>query len=203
MKQAGGHKDAYKARNRAALLKSAQLVLAEVGLGATIEDLADKAQVSPATIYNHFGSREEFLKEALDSVWQEWILWAYDGRPEGENLETMMEVCRKMFRINRTHTLFGQVLNKTFNDSSFVFDALRPSVVSVFKSAAKRGGFDSDDFEMRIELWGHCVVGIFQGVFVTEKLSPEQADKALRVSLTILNLDKKLIDEVTSKPIKI
>lgn len=203
MKQVVGHKDAYKARNRVALLKSAQLALAEVGLGATIEDLANKAQVSPVTIYNHFGSREEYLKEALDSFWQEWVQWAYDGRPEGENLETMMDVCRKMFRINQTHKLFGQVMNKTFNDSNFVIDALRPSVISVFKGAAKKGGFDSEDLEMRIELWGHCMVGIFQGVYVTEKLSAEEADKALRVSLTLLKLDQKLIEEITSKSIKI
>jgi hypothetical protein len=50
----GNRQAAYSARNRAALIKHAQEVLAEVGPSATIEQLSAHAQVSPTTIYKYF-----------------------------------------------------------------------------------------------------------------------------------------------------
>ena len=202
LKLLGGRQEAYRARTRASLIKSAHKVLSEVGLGTTIDDLAIQAQVSPATIYNHFHSKEEYLKEALEQIWQEWIVWAYDGRPQGGDIETMLDVCRKMYRINPSHTLIGRVLSKTLRDATFVIDALRPSATGAFRDAAQKMGLDSDDFDTRLEMWAHCLVGIFQGVYVTRKLSPEDADKALRVSLSIWGLNKTQAERLTSRPIE-
>ena len=202
VKLLGGRQEAYRARTRASLIKSAHRVLAEVGLGTTIDDLAIQAQVSPATIYNHFHSKEEYLREALEQIWQEWILWAYDGRPQGRDIETMLDVCRKMYRLDPSNTLIGRVLSKALRDSTFVLDALRPSATTAFKDAAQKIGLDSDDFDTRLDMWAHCLVGIFQGVFVTKKLSPEDADKALRVSLSIWNLNKTQAEQLTSRPIE-
>ena len=57
----GGRQAAYSARNRAALIKAGQEVLAEIGPQATIEQLADHAQVSPTTIYKYFENKENFF----------------------------------------------------------------------------------------------------------------------------------------------
>lgn len=202
VKLLSGRQDAYRARTRASLIKSAHKVLAEVGLGTTIDDLAVQAQVSPATIYNHFHSKDEYLKEALEQLWREWLLWAYDGRPEGADIETMLDVCRKMYRLDPSNTLIGRVLSKTMRDSTFVLGALKPSAEGAFKNAAQKMGLDSDDFDTRLEMWAHCVVGIFQGVFVTKKLSPGEADRALKVSLSIWGLNKTQAEKLTSRPIE-
>lgn len=198
MKRTSGRQDAYRARTRASLIKVAQQVLGEVGIGATIDDLASRAQVSHATIYNHFGSKDAFLAEALNELWNDWVLWAYNGRPVGGDLETMLEVCRKLFRIDQSHTLFGRVLNKTFQNTTFVLDAIRPAAEQAFKDAAKKSGLESEAFDTRFDLWSYCLVGIFHGVFVSKKLSPEAADKALRVSLSIWNLSKAQANKLTS-----
>lgn len=200
-KLVGGRQDAYRARTRFSLLRSAQQVLAEVGLSATIEDLANQAQVSPATIYNHFENKVEYLQEALANLWQAQLLLAYDGRPEGQDLETMIEVCRKLFRVDRTKTLFGQVMSKTLSDSSFVIQALRSSGTESFKSATQKSGVDSDDFETKVDIWAYCLAGIFHGVFVSNKYSSEEADSALRMSLAIWGLNKAQAEKLTSKPI--
>ena len=200
-KEATGRQDAYRARTRAALLKSAQQVLAQVGLSATIEDLAKEAQVSPATIYNHFESKDEYLKEALNDIWMEWVLWAYDGRSQGEGIETKIDVCRKLFRVSQTHTLLGKVLSKTLNQSSFVIEALRHSAESSFTAALKKAGLDTTDLEIRLDIWAQALVGIFEGVFVSKKLTPETADKALRISLAIWGLDEAQAEKLTSSPI--
>jgi len=196
-----GRQDAYRARTRASLLKSAHQVLADVGLSATIEDLAKEAQVSPATIYNHFESKEEYLKEALNDIWLEWVTWAYDGRNQGEGVETKIDVCRKLFRVDSTHTLLGRILSKTLNDSPFVVDALRPNAMQSFKAAVSKDGLEPKDLDIRLELWAQAVAGIFQGVFVTKKFSPETADKALGISLAIWGFDEAQAEALTSTPI--
>ena len=201
LKEAPGRQDAYRARTRKALLKNAQEVLAEIGPAATIEDLASKAEVSPATIYNHFESKELYLKEALTDIWEEALLQAYDGRSPGEGIETKLDVCRKLFRINQTNSLLGRVLSKTLSDGSFVIEALRPNAENSFKDAARKVGLNLKDFDTRMEVWSHALVGIFQGVFVTKKMSPKDADKALSISLSIWGLDEKLAEKLTTKPI--
>lgn len=199
--QNSGRQDAYRARTRVALLKSAQQVLARVGLSATIEDLANEAQVSPATIYNHFDSKDAYLQEALAHLWQEQLLLAYDGIPAGENVESMIEVCRKLLRVDRTKTLFGQVMSKTLSDSSFVIQALRGSGSESFMSASQKSGLNSDDFETKLDIWAYCLAGIFHGVYVSSKYSAEDADSALRMSLAIWGLNKTQAEKLTSKPI--
>ena len=89
----GGRQAAYSARNRAALIKAAQEVLAEIGPSATIEQLAAHAQVSPTTIYKYFASKELLFSEAISEMYQEWIIWAYNGAPPGGSLETTLDIC--------------------------------------------------------------------------------------------------------------
>ena len=49
-----GRKSAYVARNRAAILRAALSVFARDGVDATMEDVADEAQVAMSTVYKHF-----------------------------------------------------------------------------------------------------------------------------------------------------
>jgi len=199
--KSNGRQDAYRARTRATLLKSAQKILAKVGLGATIEDLAKEAQVSPATIYNHFESKESYLSEALADLWREQVLLAYAGRPVGQDLETMLEVCRKLLRMDPNKTLFGQALSKTLIDSTFVIGAVHAASLDSFKNVSQRSGFSSDDYETKLEIWAYCLAGIFHGVFVSKIYSAEEADKGIRISLAIWGLTKAQAEKLTSKPI--
>jgi AcrR family transcriptional regulator len=65
----GGRQAAYSARNRTALIKVAQEVLAEIGPTATIEQLSAHAQVSPTTIYKYFENKEVLFQEAIAELW--------------------------------------------------------------------------------------------------------------------------------------
>ena len=95
----GGRQAAYSARNRAALIKAAQEVLAEVGPSATIEQLAAHAQVSPTTIYKYFANKEVLFAEAFSQLWEEWINWSNETKSPGEPLEMVVDTGRKLFRM--------------------------------------------------------------------------------------------------------
>ena len=61
----GGRQAAYSARNRARLIKDAQIVLAEIGPSATIEQIAAHAEVSPTTIYKYFENKDQLFHGRL------------------------------------------------------------------------------------------------------------------------------------------
>jgi AcrR family transcriptional regulator len=201
MEETMGQQTAYADRSRASLLASATEVMAEMGLSVTIEVLAVHARVSPATIYNHFGSKEDYLREALHHTWRQWVTRFYNGRREGESFLTMVDVCRKLFRVNRDMSTLGRVLRKALEDTPFVMAAIKPSSAVAFKEMLWKSGLEFDEFERRMDMWSFCIAGIFQDIFVTGKLSPEEADKALGVSLSIWNIPADQAAKLTSRPL--
>lgn len=193
---------AYIARNRSALIKSAQGVLAEAGLHATIEQLATNAQVSPTTIYNYFESKENLLAEALEDVWREWVIWAYNGVIPGSSLQAMLDVCRKLFRVKETHPQFARILKNTLVDPTFVIKAVKTMAMPNLFDAAENDGFAKDQFKDRAFLWSYALAGIMSGIYVTEELSPERADASLELSLQMLDISKAKASKLVSHPLE-
>lgn len=197
----GNRQSAYIARNRIALIKSAQDVLAEVGLHATIEQLAISANVSPTTIYKYFESKEALLSEALADAWQEFMLWAHGDEIPGSNFQGMIDVFRKLLRSEQSHPEFARILKNTLSDSSFVLDAVRPMALAVIGKASSKEELASTQFEERVYLWGYTLSGIMNAVFVTQSLSAEKADESLAISLEILDFSKAKANKLVSHPL--
>ena len=192
---------AYIARNRAALIKSAQAVLAEAGLHATIEQLATNAQVSPTTIYNYFESKENLLAQALDEALKEWVLWAHAGETPGVSFQKMIDVCRKLFRVKETHPQFAKILKNAYVDPIFARNASYVACASDLQEIAKKEGWVLDQLEERVHLFSFSIMGIMSGVYVTGELSPENADKSLELSLKILDISKAKASKLVSHPL--
>ncbi len=196
-----GRQAAYTARNRAALIVAAQEVLAEIGPSATIEDLVDKAQVSPNTIYNHFESKEKLFTEALDEIWNDWVVWAYGGTKAGESFQAMITVLRELFRVQETHPLFSRVLRNTLDNPAFVIQAVQGRGLQDLKKVMLQGDLSSQSFDQRVLLWSYALAGILHAVHVSETLSPRQADEALEISLAIWGLSAAKAKKLVSTPI--
>jgi AcrR family transcriptional regulator len=197
----GNRQSAYIARNRIALIKSAQGVLAEVGLHATIEQLATSANVSPTTIYKYFESKEALLSEALADAWQEFMTWAHGDETPGSSFQGMIDVFRKLIRAKQSHPQFARILKNTISDSSFVINAVRPLAMATLQKAATKEDIAVNQFEERVYLWGYSLAGIMSGVYVTEELSPEKADDSLAISLQILDFSKAKAKKLVSHPL--
>lgn len=198
---AGVHLSAATTRNRAALIRSAQQVLAEIGPDATVEQFVAHAQVSPTTIYNHFGNKETMFSLALAQIWRDWVDWAYNGVPAGESLESMIDVCRKLFRVQETHPQFGQILAKTVVSPAFVINAVQAGGLPAMEAVARRGQVSTAEFEKRTRLFAYCIAGILHGVYSTRELSPEDADLSLEIALAIWGLSPEAARAITSRPL--
>ena len=200
-KAAGNRQAAYTARNRANLIKAGQEVLAAIGPGATIEDLANHAQVSPTTIYKYFENKDVLFSEALGEIYQRWVIWAYNGKPRGGSLETTLDTGRKLFWVKQSHPLFAKILHNTLRDPSFVISATKSGAEAVFKNYAELGILKKADFDQRFILWSYCYAGILTSVHVTEDLSPTQAEESLGVALSIWGISEAKAKKLISRPL--
>ena len=201
LKKPGNRQAAYTARNRAALIKAGQEVLADIGPGATIEQLAAHAQVSPTTIYKYFVSKEVLFSEAISEMYQGWIIWAYNGAPPGGSLETTLDTARKLFWVKQSHPLFAKILHNTLRNPSFLIATTRIGAEAVFKNYAKLGILANDDFDERFILWAYSYAGILMSVHLTEELSPTQAEESLGIALSIWGVSEAKAKKLISRPL--
>jgi AcrR family transcriptional regulator len=197
----GNRQAAYSARNRAALITHAQEVLAEVGPSATIEQLSAHAQVSPTTIYKYFNNKEELFAEALNQLWEEWLNWSRQTRTPGEPLENVLDAGRKLFRIKQHDPILAQVLHNVVKDPQFAMQALQGEGDKVFTTLAKMGEIKSEDLEERLILWKNIFTGICVSLYGTEEISPEEADVAFGIGLSVWGISEAKARKIVSRPL--
>jgi AcrR family transcriptional regulator len=192
---------AYSARNRAALIRDAQEVLAEIGPSATIEQLSAHAQVSPTTIYKYFTNKEALFTEAFSQLWEEWISWSNEAKSPGEPLETVLDSGRKLFRIKQHDPMLAQVLHNVLKDPEFAMNAVQGEATKAFTALAKMGAIKSEDLEERLILWHHIYAGICISLYGNERMSPEEADTALGIGLSVWGITEAKAKKIISRPL--
>ena len=110
-----GRKAAYVARNRVALIKAAQQVLAEIGPEASIEEFAEAAQISVSTIYKHFENKEALIDAAFVEAFRDWEAWADEALGNIKDpLEELVAPMRLFLRLKRTHPLYAGMSARNF-----------------------------------------------------------------------------------------
>ena len=199
----GGRQAAYSARNRARLIKDAQIVLAEIGPSATIEQIAAHAEVSPTTIYKYFENKDQLFFEALGEAWIGFLIWANQLKAPGDRLERTLDSGRKVFYARKTHPLFAEMLHNCLVEMPDLLSlADRGEGKQVFKEIAASGELKADDFEKRYLLWLNIYTGILKSIFVTEELSPAEADVAYGIGLSVWGISEAKAKKLTSRPLE-
>jgi AcrR family transcriptional regulator len=198
----GGRQAAYAARNRAALIKAGQEVLAEIGPSATIEQLASHAQVSPTTIYKYFENKDELFVQAIAEMWISWLQWSSSDRAPGTRLETILDTGRKIFWARKTHPLFANMLHNSLVEMpNFLILSDKGEGKRVFSELAASGELKKDDFEQRYVLWTNTYTGLLKSVFVNEELTPEEANVAFGIGLSVWGITEAKAKKIISRPL--
>jgi AcrR family transcriptional regulator len=193
---------AYSARNRARLIKDAQLVLAEIGPSATIEQIASHAEVSPTTIYKYFENKDQLFIEALKEAWLDFISWANLHTVPGDMLEITLDNGRKLLWARKSHPLYADMLHNCLNQMPD-FLVLSDKVVGkkIFSALAASGDLEQEDFEKRFVLWTNLYTGILKSVFVAEELSPSEAEVAFGIGLSVWGISEAKARKLISRPL--
>jgi AcrR family transcriptional regulator len=200
--ETGSRQAAYSARNRARLVRDAQEVLAEIGPTATIEQIASHAEVSPTTIYKYFEHKDNLFVEALSTAWMEFLIWANEQKAPGDRLERTLDSGRKLFWAQQTHPLLAQMLHNCLNEmSDFIIQSDRGEGKKVFIALAASGELKQEDFEQRWILWTNLYNAILKSVFVTEELTPSQAEVAFGIGLSVWGISEAKAKKLISRPL--
>jgi len=191
---------AYTTRNRARLIKYTQEVLAEIGPLATVEQIATHAEVSPTTIYKYFENKEQLFGVALNQAWIDFLIWANSQKVPGGRLERVLDSGRKLLWAHQTHPHFASMLKKSLRHMpDFVLQADQGDGKKVFSELAKSGEVKREDFEERFLLWTHIYTGLLFSVFVTEELSPSEAEVAFGIGLSVLGISETKAKKLMSR----
>lgn len=198
----GGRQAAYTARNRASLLKAGQEVLAKIGPQATLEQLSEHAQVSPTTIYKYFGNKEVLFSEAFSQAWENWIEWSNQVNTSRDRLERTLDTGRKLFWVKRHNPFFAQILHNALKNPAFAIMSVRAEGERVFKELATSGVISNEDFKERIILWSNIFIGLLVSIYVTEEISPAEAEIAFGIGLSIWGISEAKAKKLTSRPLE-
>lgn len=193
---------AYSARNRARLIKDAQEVLAEIGPTATIEQIAAHAEVSPTTVYKYFENKDQLFIEALGEAWVGFLIWSSQSKVPGDVFERTLDSGRKLFWARQTHPQLAQMLHNCLNDmSEFLIQSDNGEGKKAFYEFAKAGHLELEDFDKRFLLWTNIYNGILKSVFVTEELSPSEANVAFGIGLSVWGVSEAKAKKLISRPL--
>lgn len=198
----GGRQAAYSARNRARLIKDAQEVLAEIGPSATIEQIASHAEVSPTTVYKYFENKDQLFIEALGEAWVGFLIWSSEIKTPGDRFERTLDIGRSVFWARQTHPHFAQMLHNSLNQmSEIIILSDRGEGKKAFRAFAASGELKEDNFDERYVLWSSLYVGLLKSVFVTEDLSPEEANVAFGIGLSVWGVSEAKAKKIVSRPL--
>jgi AcrR family transcriptional regulator len=184
----GGRKSAYVLRNRAALIRAAQEVFAELGPTATVDDIAERAQISVSTIYKHFENKESIFKVAISTAFASWEQWALPiARGNPDPLAQLVMPLRLLLRMGRTHPHYAELCRKNFsevqNQTTFQL-----GLVAQAKSLLEAGVLKGENFDVRLENLTACILIAFRKQLFEAKPNELEADLAIQIALTMLNI---------------
>jgi len=69
------------------------------------------------------------------------------------------------------------------------------------KALAKMGAVKSEDLEARLMLWLHIYTGICISLYGNESISPEEADVALGIGLSVWGISEAKAKKIISRPL--
>jgi AcrR family transcriptional regulator len=197
-----GRKAAYFARNRIALLKAAQAVLAEHGPDATIDQFADAAQISISTIYKHFENKDALVEAALITAMTGWEEWMAGVMAEvTDPLEQLVTPIRLFLRMRTTHPRYAQLVARNLAAVSTHTPALTMGIQAHVKQLLKAGVLKIDNPELRLRNLSAVIFSAMQAQLVDAKSKDAAADLAVEIGLSMLGLTPAKAHKLMTAPL--
>ena len=184
-----GRKSAFVARNRVALIKSTQRVLAEIGPLATIDEVSEAASLSVSTIYMHFETKELLFQTAIVTALIDWQGWVDQYLVDlSDPLEELILPVRLFMRGKETHPLYAQMAARNLNEIARYLPEMTRGFSKHVKDLAKAKVISIDNLEIRIESFSGVLFATISNQLLNPKAKPADADIALEVGLSLLGI---------------
>jgi AcrR family transcriptional regulator len=192
-----------RVQTRAALIDAAQRLLIEDRLGASVLEITQLADVGTGTFYNHFESKEELFRAAVDEALERHGE-LMDAVAEG--VDDPAEEFARSFRLTgRLHRLLpGMSMVLIHRGTEIVMSqrGLAPRALRDIRAAVAAGRFKVDDPELALVAAGGAIIALGQLLHSQpERDAAQAADVLTRHILQVFGLDEAEAQELCDRPL--
>jgi AcrR family transcriptional regulator len=188
-------------RNREALVQAGYRVMSEKGIdAATMQEIAQRADVGAGTVYSYFKSKEDLAVAVLERVMH--------------NLAIRIEVVTNQFTDPAQVYAFGirtvieaatgdlrwkQLLNRPEVVADAMFRCMGPFAIRDLQNATRANRFKVADAELLWKMTTFAIVGVSRAV-IQEQLSRRPIDEAVVRLLCMTGIGEAEALEVANRP---
>lgn len=199
-----GRKAAYVARNRVALIKAAQHVLAEIGPDASIEEFAEAAQISVSTIYKHFENKDALIDAAFVEAFRDWETWADEALGAIKDpLEELVAPMRLFLRLKRTHPLYAGMSARNFPNLGKYLGANTENLQAHVKELHTAKIITCENIPIRIRSISASLIAALGDQFFNPAAKESDGDMAIEVILDLLSIPSAKAKKLAHSPLSI
>ncbi|MEU8825186.1 TetR/AcrR family transcriptional regulator [Streptomyces sp. NPDC048636] len=201
---AGNRFDRRRARTRSALISAARALLAEgAAAEASIQEIADRADVGFGSFYNHFESKSALFDTAVMDALDEYgqLIDAVAGGVE-DPAEVFSASVRMTIRMMETHPELAQVLRRRGIEQLHADAGLAPRALRDIEKGVATGRFSVEDPRIALSAVGGSILGLLQLESVRPDISgPDAAEQLAALILRMLGLPPGEAREVARRPL--
>ena len=186
-----GRKAAYVMRNREALLRSTQEVLAVKGHAVTIEDIADHAQVAVSTIYKHFADKDALISATMLWGFAEWMTKVQSlGDHLTDPLEKLVLPMRLFVRAKTTHPDHAKNMVNFLEITTRFLPVLESELSEHIQELTKAKLLTCDDPDVAARNLQAVLLSTVVNQVTNQKAKVEDADASIRVALSMVGMSE-------------
>ena len=199
-----GRKAAYVARNRVALIKAAQHVLAEIGPDASIEEFAEAAQISVSTIYKHFENKDALIDAAFMEAFRDWEAWTDEALGKIKDpLEELVVPMRLFLRVKRTHPLYAGMIARNFPNLAKYLSTSTENLQIHVKELHVAKIITCENIPIRVRSISASLVAALGDQFFNPAAKESDGDTAIEVILDLLSIPPAKAKKLAHSPLAV
>jgi AcrR family transcriptional regulator len=193
-----GRKAAYVMRNREALLRSTQEVLAVKGHAVTIEDIADHAQVAVSTIYKHFSDKDALISATMLWGFAEWMTKVQSlGDDLADPLEKLVLPMRLFVRVKSTHPHHARNIVNFLEITTQFLPILESELSQHIEELTKAKLLTCNDPDVAARNLQAVLLSTVVNQVTNPKAKVEDADASIRVALSMVGMSEAKARKLT------
>ena len=193
-----GRKAAYVMRNREALLRSTQEVLAVKGHAVTIEDIDDHAQVAVSTIYKHFADKDALISATMLWGFAEWLTEVQAmGDDLTDPLEKLVLPMRLFVRVKSTHPHHARNIVNFLEITTQFLPILESELSQHIEELTKAKLLTCNDPDVAARNLQAVLLSTVVNQVTNPKAKVEDADASIRVALSMVGMSEAKARKLT------
>jgi AcrR family transcriptional regulator len=193
-----GRKAAYVMRNRMALLRSTQEVLAIKGQAVTIEDIAEHAEIAVSTVYKHFSDKDALISATMMWGFAEWMTKVQSlGDDLTDPLEKFVLPMRLFVRVKSTHPSHARNIVNFLDITTQFLPILESELSQHIQDLTKAKLLNCNDPDVAARNLQAVLLSTVVNQVINQKAKVEDADASIRVALSMVGISEAKARKLT------